>query len=414
VPTRKCLLLTFRFPPYPGVGARRWEGLSKYLARAGTEVHVLTLDWKRFYPDQPVYLKQGVHVHTVGAVGPHWLIQSAAPESAWGRSLDRLRGIARRWDWTGLDDYARWWGLTMVRAASKLLREFDIPVVVATGPPHMVNYWAAILARRHPNVRLVQDFRDPWTDQHGYAIGHPKRLALATRREAIAIGEADAVVTVGKALSDMFRSKSAATPVFLIPNGYDPDKVAGVAYEGPRPFMLVHTGNLFVGRETPLRAFLEAVRTVAPEIAELRLVFRGGFPPSVRSEYEDLVAAGLLDAGDTVSHAEALDLVAGAFACLQFNSPNSPGALSTKIYEYAALRRPVLSVNYGGEIVELIAEHNLGASVSGKDSRGIAEELLRLHGLWSADPAYSQPVRDIERFSHVNLALEYAQVLFPD
>ena len=39
---RRLLVITFHFPPDGSVGGNRWAGLSKYLARRGWEVHIVT------------------------------------------------------------------------------------------------------------------------------------------------------------------------------------------------------------------------------------------------------------------------------------------------------------------------------------------------------------------------------------
>ena len=40
------LVIAYKFPPYAGVGGFRWAKLSKYLARLGHEVHVVTVPWR--------------------------------------------------------------------------------------------------------------------------------------------------------------------------------------------------------------------------------------------------------------------------------------------------------------------------------------------------------------------------------
>src|SRR3982751_5669206 len=39
---RRLLVISYHFPPDGAVGGQRWAGLSKYLARLGWEVHVVT------------------------------------------------------------------------------------------------------------------------------------------------------------------------------------------------------------------------------------------------------------------------------------------------------------------------------------------------------------------------------------
>src|SRR4051812_6280385 len=38
----RLLIITYHFPPDGAIGGQRWAGLSKYLARLGWEVHVVT------------------------------------------------------------------------------------------------------------------------------------------------------------------------------------------------------------------------------------------------------------------------------------------------------------------------------------------------------------------------------------
>ena len=42
MPSRKLLVLTYHWPPFPASGATRWTSLVKYLRRAGHEVTVVT------------------------------------------------------------------------------------------------------------------------------------------------------------------------------------------------------------------------------------------------------------------------------------------------------------------------------------------------------------------------------------
>ena len=38
---KNILLLSYVFPPYPGIGGRRWAKFAKYLSRKGYTVHVI-------------------------------------------------------------------------------------------------------------------------------------------------------------------------------------------------------------------------------------------------------------------------------------------------------------------------------------------------------------------------------------
>src|SRR5206468_11730330 len=54
---RRLLVISYHFPPDGAVGGLRWAGLSKYLARVGWEVHIVTA------AEGPAAVTPGVHRH---------------------------------------------------------------------------------------------------------------------------------------------------------------------------------------------------------------------------------------------------------------------------------------------------------------------------------------------------------------
>jgi hypothetical protein len=74
-PRRPLLVIAYKFPPYAGVGGFRWAKLSKYLARLGHEVHVVTVPWREHGPNTLVAdaAEPGVIVHPIRSGSPHRL-----------------------------------------------------------------------------------------------------------------------------------------------------------------------------------------------------------------------------------------------------------------------------------------------------------------------------------------------------
>ena len=119
------------------------------------------------------------------------------------------------------------------------------------------------------------------------------------------------------------------------------------------------------GREEPLDAFLTSVQSVSKEIPDLKVNFYGGFPGDLRSRYIDLFENNIVNNYPLIPNREIQKKINESFACLIFNAGAFTYGRSSKIYEYATLRRPILSIDYGGEIERLINEHRLGKSVNG-------------------------------------------------
>ena len=76
---------------------------------------------------------------------------------------------------------------------------------------------------------------------------------------------------------------------------------------------------------------------------------------------------------------ESLSAIFGYHACIHVCSKNTPFALSTKVFEYIGLGRKVLSINYGGEIVSLLAPYPDKYLINFKESqsREVFENLIK-------------------------------------
>ena len=124
-----------------------------------------------------------------------------------------------------------------------------------------------------------------------------------------------------------------------------------------------------------------------------------------------MISDGVLTHCDRLPSRELMIEVASAFACLHINGNQTPFALSTKIYEYACSRRPTLSLNFGGEIEDLIEAHRLGISVRGDDSVAIRAALVEISNSWRSNPEFALNATDVEGFGYACLAMEWDGVL---
>lgn len=396
------LLIAFKYPPYAGVGGYRWAKLSKYLARLGRDVHVVTVPWREYGPNTLTddIRHEHIHVHRVRSGAPHNL-RARPIGNRWvgaARTL-ALKGLDRT---LYFDDEAQRWGRHLLPECERLIAEHGIDVAVATGHPFQANRWALELKRRVPGLRLVQDFRDPWADNPFRPLTRRQLDRVRTwQREAVE--GADAIVTVTEGLRDLYLRDASQPRAIVIRNGFDPETAPPTAAE-PRDgevLRVVHVGNVTNAREEPLRALLDAMRRRS---GEWQLVLAGLVPRRIAADYADLVQADRLSVRGPMPHEHALALIAESDVAVHLGAKEFPYALSTKIYEHAMLRVPTLSVNYGGEVARLIADRGLGRSVNlSEDDLGAALDELREVG---RDLRF-----DVEDFAYPRLAARYSELL---
>ena len=405
------LVIAYKFPPYAGVGGFRWAKLSKYLARLGHEVHVVTVPWRGGGPNTLLAdaAEPGVTVHPIRSGSPHRL-RHFPLRGRWPLAARHvaLRALDRAFFY---DDEAQRWGRHLLGACERLIDEHGIGVAIATGHPFQANRWAAELKRRRPALKLVQDFRDPWADNPFHPLT-PRQAARVRGWQDEAVAAADAVVSVTPELLELFVRGVPGKRAEVITNGVDPESVEGGPAPPPAagPIRLTHIGNVTNGRDRPLGALLEAVRGLGPGGPPIEVELVGAGLGFLRRAHPDLVADGVLRVRDPLPQPEALRAVAQSHYALQLTAREFPYGASTKVYEYALLRVPQISLNYGGFVDGLVREHGFGHSVDlGRDAD--------LAGLLRSLPERAGPDRDgrfafdVEPFTHPALARRYSALV---
>src|SRR5688500_6747131 len=175
--TRRLLIITYHFPPDGAVGGQRWAGLSKYLARLGWEIHIVTAAAGNYASPPNVhrhvrhrrrtlndlYRAQKSRVH--GGTDPAQ--SSSSPSQLGGSSFRPFTGVRRIVSGLmSLPDDARGWVVSAARAARDLARQADFDGVITSGPPHSAHL-AGVLAVTGTGAQRWTDMRDPWSSSHG-------------------------------------------------------------------------------------------------------------------------------------------------------------------------------------------------------------------------------------------------------
>jgi glycosyltransferase involved in cell wall biosynthesis len=408
---RPLLLIAYKFPPYAGVGGFRWAKLSKYLARLGYELHVVSAPWPAYGPNtlEADVRDPRIRIHAVHSGSPlslrHRPLRGRYPVAARHyalRALDRLLFF---------DDEAQRWAPRLLPACDQLIAGYGIELAIATGHPFQANRFAAELKRRHPKLKLIQDFRDPWVDNPFRRLSS-RRVARVRDWQRQAVEAADAVVAVTRGLLKLYLGSEPGPRGHVITNGADPETIPAA---GDRSGLLrgdtirlTHIGNVSNGRDRPLGLLLDALRRLPPGVCQLRLV--GAGLDGIRRSHSDLIERRLLEVHSPVAQGAALELVGAGDYALQLNAREFRYLVSTKVYEYAQLGVPTISLNYGGEVDALVREHGFGHSIDLTHCPDLAEFLRSLPGRAAADRDGGFRF-DVEPFTHPVLAQSYSALI---
>jgi len=395
---RSILLVAQVAPPSTLVAARRVAGFTKYLARLGHRVTVLT---SRVSGDGPIEgAAEVVRTSDLMLSPVNWRrrhFRAFAGEESGGyfqpSVLERVvvPDVA----------LATWLPYALPRALGLTREGFD--VVVTSGPPQSAHFVGLALKRR--GLRWIADFRDGWRfEPHGaeWPAGLQRRVDAALERHVVC--RADAAVAVTEPIAEDLRGRFGAR-VEVITNGFDPEDPVGdgtSAWLDPTRVSLVHTGRIAAARSSlaPLLAGLRLLRNEHPSSAErLELVLAG----PLSADEQRLVDAP--DLGSSVRalgqlpRPEVLALQRAADWLLVITEGDRRKSVATgKLFEYLAAGRPVLVLGEGTEAARIAAGAGAGLAVSAVDPQAIAQCLHHLHASAVGPPSpevagqYSYPV----------------------
>jgi glycosyltransferase involved in cell wall biosynthesis len=375
----KALIVSFYFPPAGGGGVQRPLKLAQYLPGLGIETHVLAPDDPQWiHRDEALRLPTQAWVHRARYLGPTG--RKPAEELHGKEGLARLGTQAKLFGRRVLvPDENVSWNLTAIPAAIRLVRNYDIDVVITTSPPNSIHLVGAA-TKRATGARWVADLRDSVV-----AHAHRRSESAAVRaKEKVDAGiarlvarSADAIVGVAEFISDEVRALDPAGKVVTIPNGSDFDDFEGLAYTPGERLRITHAGSFF-GKRDP-RPFLQALHDSGIDAVAR---FLGDFRSADREWAEALGLGDRLELIPYAPRSTSLALQRDSDALLLLipeAGGRGKGVLSGKVFEYLASCRPILAaVPPDGAAAELIREAGAGVVAAPDDVDALRYALVEL------------------------------------
>jgi glycosyltransferase involved in cell wall biosynthesis len=392
---RRLLVITYHFPPDGAIGGQRWDGLSKYLARLGWEVHVITA---ASGPDQP---NPGVHRHfccrrrtlndvyqaaagrlrqrSNGADREPARERRGAPLSRLSpmRPVTALRRVLGSSMY--LPDAGRGWVARAAGVARTLLRQKKFDVVITSGPPHSAHF-AGLLATIGRDIPLWIDMRDPWSFMYPPGTGDDwlarAERSVLRRLERLVCARAAKVFVNTLQFASALRNSEAHLDVTWLPNGIDLEHVTPRDLAAVDHGSIAYVGTLYFGRS--LSAVCAAMRRLLSEYpgaaGTLRLNVAGPMEAAHRRQFQaDIATSGLasqVKIHGLLPRPEALDLLRRSHLSLVL-AQDQPMQVPAKLYESVGLGVPTLVIAEPGSAAACEARRIGAMTVDSSDVEGL-------------------------------------------
>ncbi len=396
---KKVLIVTYYWPPAGGPGVQRVLKFVKYLPEFGWKPFVLTVK----HPDAPVYdeslagdIPNEARIIKTKSLEPFGLYKKFT-----GKKPDEeipndvlikkenvnFREKIARWVRANLfiPDAKIGWIPFAVKKGKEIVEKEKIDIIFSTSPPPttaIIGMKLGMVTR----IPWIADFRDPWLEIVYYQSLKRSRLALAidSHLEKNTLNKSNALVTISKDMSDLFKSKAAGKEVYVIPNGFDETDFVKAEKSKNKKFTIAYTGSISKDRVPyPLFSALEKFKQEGIENILCR--FAGRFANEFYSEIEKRGIENYFELLKFVPHNESTKILLHSDALLLVidNVPENKGFLTGKMFEYLGCKKPVFAIGPpDGDANKILMKTDSGKMVDYNDDDGAYRLLKEYYGNW--------------------------------
>jgi glycosyltransferase involved in cell wall biosynthesis len=429
----KILFVCYYFPPDSSSGSFRPFFFANHLAEANVEVHVLTAKVEDFLQDQMLDLKLYENLHPEVSVtrctvrrplefllrlrdrfigrdkGESPIAQTKAV-SLWNQIKDLIT------DLLSTPDRHIGWVPDCVRQGKKIIGVHKPDLIFATGSP-----WSSLLAgmflKKATGIPLVLDFRDPWTSNPSFNRRSKLIRWMDEYLERRVVLYADGIIANTQALREDMLTKFplvSAGRITTVTNGFEAYMPVLVQPAG-KPLTITHTGAIYYSRDPA--PFLAAVKhlvkigTIAP--ADIRLKFVGGIEIAGTNVSNLLISEELCEVVKLIPRVpfDEAQLFAQEADILLLLQPEFPLQVPRKLYEYMAIRKPVLCIAEPDSATgRLVSEHGLGM-VCNNTIDEIAASLKNYIELWRKGDVKPFDDNRSEKFNNIALCRQLQEFM---
>ncbi len=399
---KKVLILTYYWPPGGGAGVQRWLKFVKYLKDFGWEPIVYTAEngempvidnsLEKDIPKGTVVLKTKISEpykfykaftgrKKEDKINASFLSENKKP------SITEKISVWIRGNFF-IPDARKFWIKPSIKYLKDYLAKNPVDVIISSGPPHTMHLICLGLKKEFPNIKWLADFRDPWTEIDFYEELMLSKSSDAKHKklELEVLSNADAVISVGKGMSDGFKKILGKQPekFHVITNGYDEDDIYKGALEKDNKFSIAHIGTLVKSRNP--ETLWKVLKTLVSENEnfkkdlEIKLVGKVDF--FVKEQIEKYGLSSFVNKIDYLPHSEVIkeQQKTKVLLLLVNQTKNAKAIVTGKIFEYLAAQVPILAIGPpDGDLADILKQTKSGLISDFKDEKQLKENILSLY-----------------------------------
>ena len=435
----KLLILAYDFPPYVSVGGLRPYSWYKYLHLFGIEPVVITRQWQNKFGSNLDYLSAGYSETTDIETSAHGKVYKTAFKPNLGNKIFLKYGDGRfRTIRKIISSYFEFLQYVFVIGnkkniyiqADEYLKNNKVDCIIATGDPFVLFKYASELSRKY-SIPWIGDYRDAWIQDKTTKSRLLKKWSAFFEKRFLK--NVSKITTVSTFIQKQIQRNIVGKDFEIIYNGFDPDiiRVAENVSQSDKVLSIALAGTIYDSH--PIESFLRVCNEVAAENenAALELNFYG---INKEPEIKHLLAEKFRHLENrTFFHPRMpnLDLakeISKQNVCLLFNDYS---VLSTKIFDYLAVRRKIILCYENDPEAEQLRKDFFWIEELETENKQLQADMIRAtnSGIVVKDAAHLKTVlldlmeevrqkgfvacasKDIEQYSRVNQVEKLAAIV---
>ena len=405
---KRCLIVSYYFPPAGGAGVQRWVKFIKYLSQWNWQFTVITSEIEKSFPVDTSLLQELPQTFK--------LIRTVNPKST--NPLVNFffsyfnKGYPQRWlsAFYYITDSRKSWNDLARKAVNKALNENTYDVIIFTIPPYLLAELAANFTTTQ-DIPVLLDMRDHWTTNplkiHPTAI----HKYIDKKHEKKALSHIKYIITVCHSILEHISEESTADTL-VITNGYDEEdftnlKTLDLKEKGD--FNLGFSGTIYSHLNSPKTLF-SAIKSLKDDGLEIHFHHVGESAYNIKNLARKYGLQNQYHAWGYQEHKTCLQILQAMDANCQILDERvvyADKTVGSKLYEYLRLRKPILAmVPANGEVARIIKETHSGVVCS---SYNIDEICVALKEIVKYPNQYT--FKDIEQYNRQRQSLKLKSFL---
>jgi glycosyltransferase involved in cell wall biosynthesis len=405
---KRCLIVTYYFPPTGGGGVQRNAKLIKYLSRKDWKFSVVTSDGHSANIASDESLQADVP-SDVEIIPVSFLNNGKNKFLSSIKSTFFIRFIS---SFLFIPDRHKKWVQAAKKSIIETLAQKSYDLVLISSPPYSLAQMAAELTEEL-SIPVVLDMRDPWTT-NPYKIyptsWHKKQDQKCERKS---IKKIKYGISAYQSLVNFYSTSIAGFDKNnwrTIPNGFDEEDFKNIIPQNleSNKFHIAFSGTFYSHLNNPKFLFQAIAGLGKEEREKIRFHHIGSSAQNLKKIAARHGLQNNLVEWGYQNHKKCLEILSGMDAfcfILDSTNKNADKTIGGKVYEYLRLGKPILAlVPHSGEAADCVNKTESGIVIDPSDT----QRVLKLLQTWITSPPKIRTNRKIIGFYRERLAEQYA------